>query len=114
MTEMRQLNFEDYVDILRRRWWLVAALALLGAGAGYGTAHFLPKRYTSQTLVLVEQPTVPGDYVKPVITQDVNQRLATMQPDLEPHASGAGHSAVWIVRQGYQRRIHRGPRPAPP
>src|ERR1700751_5339196 len=82
MTEMRQLNFEDYVDILRRRWWLVAALALLGAGAGYGTAHFLPKRYTSQTLVLVEQPTVPGDYVKPVITQDVNQRLATMQQQI--------------------------------
>jgi polysaccharide chain length determinant protein (PEP-CTERM system associated) len=82
MTEMRQLNFEDYVDIIRRRWWLVAALALLGAGAGYGTAHFLPKRYTSQTLVLVEQPTVPGDYVKPVITQDVNQRLATMQQQI--------------------------------
>jgi polysaccharide chain length determinant protein (PEP-CTERM system associated) len=82
MTEMRQLNFEDYVDILRRRWWLVAALALLGAGAGYGTAHFLPKRYTSQTLVLVAQPTVPGDYVKPVITQDVNQRLATMQQQI--------------------------------
>lgn len=82
MTEMRQLNLEDYVDIFRRRWWLVAALALLGAGAGYGTAHFLPKRYTSQTLVLVEQPTVPGDYVKPVITQDVNQRLATMQQQI--------------------------------
>lgn len=82
MTEMRQLNFEDYVDIFRRRWWLVAALALLGAGTGYGTAHFLPKRYTSQTLVLVEQPTVPGDYVKPVITQDVNQRLATMQQQI--------------------------------
>jgi polysaccharide chain length determinant protein (PEP-CTERM system associated) len=82
MTEMRQLDFQDYVDIFRRRWWLVAALALLGAGAGYGTAHFLPKRYTSQTLVLVEQPTVPGDYVKPVITQDVNQRLATMQQQI--------------------------------
>jgi len=82
MTEMRQLNFEDYVDIFRRRWWLVATLALLGAGAGYGTAHFLPKHYTSQTLVLVEQPTVPGDYVKPVITQDVNQRLATMQQQI--------------------------------
>lgn len=82
MTEMRQLNFEDYVEIFRRRWWLVMALALLGAGAGYGTAHFLPKRYASQTLVLVEQPTVPGDYVKPVITQDVNQRLATMQQQI--------------------------------
>ena len=79
---MRQLSSEDYIEIVRRRWWLVMALALLGAGAGYGLAHFLPKHYTSQTLVLVEQPTVPGDYVKPVITQDVNQRLATMQQQI--------------------------------
>jgi polysaccharide chain length determinant protein (PEP-CTERM system associated) len=82
MSGMRQLTFDDYLDILRRRWWLVMILALVGAGAGYGLAHFLPKRYTSQTLVLVEQPTVPGDYVKPVITQDVNQRLATMQQQI--------------------------------
>src|SRR5205807_953572 len=79
---MRQLSSEDYVESFRRRWWLVTVLALVGAGAGYGLAHFLPKRYTSQTLVLVEQPTVPGDYVKPVITQDVNQRLATMQQQI--------------------------------
>lgn len=82
MSGMRQLTFDDYVDIFRRRWWLVMILALIGAGGGYGLAHFLPKRYTSQTLVLVEQPTVPGDYVKPVITQDVNQRLATMQQQI--------------------------------
>src|SRR5579863_15138 len=82
MSGMRQLDFEDYIEIFRRRWWLVLALAVIGTGAGYGIAHFLPKRYTSQTLVLVEQPTVPGDYVKPVITQDVNQRLATMQQQI--------------------------------
>ncbi len=79
---MRQLDFDDYIEIFRRRWWLVTALAIVGAAGGYGVAHFLPKRYTSQTLVLVEQPTVPGDYVKPVITQDVNQRLATMQQQI--------------------------------
>jgi len=82
MSGMRQLDFDDYLEIFRRRWWLVTVLALIGTGAGYGLAHFLPKRYTSQTLVLVEQPTVPGDYVKPVITQDVNQRLATMQQQI--------------------------------
>lgn len=82
MSGMRQLSFDDYLEIFRRRWWVVVALAIIGAGGGYGLAHFLPKRYTSQTLVLVEQPTVPGDYVKPVINQDVNQRLATMQQQI--------------------------------
>ena len=79
---MRQLNFDDYLEIFRRRWWWVAVLAVIGAGVGLGLADFLPKHYTSETLVLVAQPTVPGDYVKPVITQDVNQRLATMQQQI--------------------------------
>src|SRR6202049_2192660 len=82
MSGMRQLSFDDYLEIFRRPLWVVGGLVICGAGGGYGVAHFLPKRYTSQTLVLVEQPTVPGDYVKPVITQDVNQRLATMQQQI--------------------------------
>ena len=49
---------------------------------GYGVAHVVPKRYTSQTLVLVQQPTVPDDYVKPVVTDATNERLATMQQEI--------------------------------
>jgi uncharacterized protein involved in exopolysaccharide biosynthesis len=55
---------------------------LVGCGAGIATAHFLPKRYTSKTLVLVQQPTVPGDYVKPVVTEGTGARLATMQQEI--------------------------------
>jgi polysaccharide chain length determinant protein (PEP-CTERM system associated) len=42
----------------------------------------LPKKYTSSTSVLVEQPVVPADYVKPVVTLDLNQRLASMKAQL--------------------------------
>ena len=45
-------------------------------------ARFLPKRYTSQTLVLVQQPAVPGDYVKPVVSEDTTERLASMQQEI--------------------------------
>ena len=78
----RQLTPQDLVGILRRWWPLPVILAIFGAGAGYGVAHFLPKRFTSETLVLVQQPTVPGDYVKPVVTQDTNTRLASMQQEI--------------------------------
>ena len=78
----RELAVEDYIAMLRRRWPIIVALALLGGGLGYGLTRFLPKRFTSQTLVIVEQPTVPGDYVKPVVTQDTNQRLASMQQEI--------------------------------
>jgi len=39
----------------------------------------VPRKYTSTTLVFVEQPTVPTDFVKPVVTDDLNHRLASMQ-----------------------------------
>jgi len=82
MVGQRELTLEDYVSMLRRRWLLIAALALVGGALSYGVARFLPKRYISRTLVLVTQPTVPGDYVRPVINVDTNQRLASMQQEI--------------------------------
>lgn len=82
MQGTKQLDIHDFLAILRRRWWLIASLAVLGSALGYGAADYLPKKYTSQTLVLIHQPTVPGDYVKPVISQDVTQRLTTMQQQI--------------------------------
>ena len=58
------------------------ALAVLGGGTGYGVLHFIPKRYTSQTVVLVQQPTVPDDYVKPVVSDATSGRLASMQQEI--------------------------------
>jgi polysaccharide chain length determinant protein (PEP-CTERM system associated) len=47
-----------------------------------GTTFFLPKRFTSRTLVLVDQQTISPDLVKPVITEATNQRLASMQEQI--------------------------------
>lgn len=80
--DRRELALEDYISILRRRWPVIVALAIVGCGLGFATAHFLPKRYTSQTLVLVQQPRVPDEYVKPVVTEDTTERLATMQQEI--------------------------------
>jgi len=82
MIIQRDLTMEDYILILRRRWPLIALLTVLGGGLGLATAHFMPKRFTSQTLVLISQPTVPGDYVKSVVNEDINQRLAAMQEQI--------------------------------
>lgn len=78
----RQLTVEDVLEVVRKRWPVLVLLAIVGAGAGWEVARILPKRYKSQTVVLVEQPTVPGDYVKPVVIEDVNQRLASMQQEI--------------------------------
>jgi len=82
MARHRELTLEDYLTILRRRRWLVLIPALLGAAAGYALCFGLPKKYTSHTLILVEQPTVPDSYVKPVVSEDLNQRLASMREQI--------------------------------
>lgn len=81
MTE-RELTPQDYIAILHRRWGLIVVLTIIGPVLAYGVSRFLPNRYKSQTLVLVEQPTVPSDFVKPVDTSDINQRLASMQQQI--------------------------------
>ena len=62
MTE-RELTLADYLAMLRRRWMLIVVLALVGGPLAYGVSRFLPDRYKSQTLVLVERPSVPEKIV---------------------------------------------------
>jgi len=78
----RELTFADYTAMLRRRWILITVLAVVGGPLAYGVSRLLPNRYTSQTLVLIEQPTVPSDFVKPVISTEINERLASMQEEI--------------------------------
>jgi polysaccharide chain length determinant protein (PEP-CTERM system associated) len=54
---------------------------VLGA-VGLVASLVLPKKYTSSTLVLVEQPTVPVDVIKPVVTDDLNERMASMKAQI--------------------------------
>ena len=81
MPKQTELTFEDYVAILRRRRWLIIVPAVLGATIGYALSMALPARYTSHTVVLVEQPIVPDSYVKR-LSEDLNQRLASMEQQI--------------------------------
>jgi polysaccharide chain length determinant protein (PEP-CTERM system associated) len=82
MVQDSQFTFRDAVRVLRKHWWILP-LCLIGClGVAVGLLKILPKEFTSQTLVLVRQPTVPTDVVKPVVTEDLNQRLASMQEQI--------------------------------
>lgn len=82
MVPRQELTIDDYINILRRRWLIIASFTVLGLGLGVALTHFLPKRFTSETVVLVEPPTVSNEVVKPVVNTDTNQRLATMQQQI--------------------------------
>jgi polysaccharide chain length determinant protein (PEP-CTERM system associated) len=79
MIDNRDLTLDDYLAILRRRLKLIMIPALLAPVLGFLFSYAFPAKYTSQSLVLVEGQKVPEGVVQSVITQDLAQRIATMQ-----------------------------------
>src|ERR1700729_1566107 len=82
MLGHRALTLQDYGTILKRRWWIIALPAIVFPFIGYGLTYLVQPQYISQTLVLVEQQKVPESYVKAVVTEDLNGRLATMKEQI--------------------------------
>lgn len=78
----RELTPADYIAIVRRHWVLIAVLTIIGPVLGYGLARILPARYKSQTLVLVQPPTVSPKVIEPVDTINISQRLASLQQQI--------------------------------
>lgn len=82
MLGHRELTMQDYAGILKRRFWLILVSTVLLLGISLAISYILPARYVSQTLVLIEQQKVPEDYVKPVVNEDLNGRLASMREQI--------------------------------
>jgi len=82
MLGHRELAVEEYIGILRRRFWLILICTLTLLAVGVGLTYVLPPQYESQTLILVEQQTVPEDYVKPVVDEGLDARLASMKEQI--------------------------------
>src|SRR5436309_9300637 len=79
MIENRELTMDDYLAMLRRRLKVILIPALIAPIAGFLISYAFSPKYTSQSLVLIEEQKVPEGYVKPVVTEDITQRIATMQ-----------------------------------
>jgi uncharacterized protein involved in exopolysaccharide biosynthesis len=82
MISQRELSIEDYKAIARRRKWLLILPAIALCIGAYIVSLFLPARYKSETIVLVEAPAVSAEIVKPMVSGDTNQRLATMREEI--------------------------------
>jgi polysaccharide chain length determinant protein (PEP-CTERM system associated) len=52
-----------------------------------GATYFIPAQYVSQTLVLIDQQKVPDTFVKPVVSEDIDSRLASMKEQIESRSS---------------------------
>jgi polysaccharide chain length determinant protein (PEP-CTERM system associated) len=87
MLGHRTLNLEDYLSILKRRWWIIAVPAVLFPIIAYGITFFIQPQYVSQTLVLIEQQRVPNDFVPSVVNENLDSRLASMKEQILSRSS---------------------------
>jgi polysaccharide biosynthesis transport protein len=71
-------DLDRYLGIVRRRHMQFLVPLLLGWLIVWGVSWVLPSRYRSGTLILVEQPTMPKDYVTPNVNDDLQDRLRSI------------------------------------
>src|SRR5579864_188920 len=79
MIDNRELTMDDYLRMLRRRLKVILIPTLLAPLVGFAVSFAFPPKYTSQSLVLVEGQKVPEGYVAPIVTEDLSNRIATLE-----------------------------------
>jgi succinoglycan biosynthesis transport protein ExoP len=72
------LDLEQYLGIVRRRHLHFLIPFFLGWLVVWCASWVLPPRYQSGTLILVEQATMPKNYVTPNINDDTQERLQSI------------------------------------
>jgi succinoglycan biosynthesis transport protein ExoP len=72
------LDLKQILSLVRRRHIHFLIPLFVGFLLVWGTSWFLPVRYKSSTLILVEQPTMPKNYVEPNVSDDLQERLQSI------------------------------------
>lgn len=82
MLGHRKLNMDDYLGIWKRRRTLILLCAVIFPVLAIASTFFLRPRFVSQTLVLVDEQKVPDEYVKAVVSSNLDSRLASMKEQI--------------------------------
>ncbi|MGA2831979.1 MAG: hypothetical protein ABSE55_02805 [Terracidiphilus sp.] len=71
-------DLQRYLSVVRRRHIHFLIPLLVGWLAVWGASWVLPASFKSSTLILVEQPTMPKNYVVPNVSDDLQDRLQSI------------------------------------
>jgi len=72
------LDLQRYLGIVKRRHFHFLIPLFIGWAVVWAASWILPSRYESTTLILVEQPTMPKDYVTPNVVDDLQERMQSI------------------------------------
>jgi len=73
---------QRYIDLIRRRAPHFLMGLFFGWSVIWGISWFLPETYRSSTLILVEQPTMPKDYVVSNINENLQDRIQNISQQI--------------------------------
>ena len=76
------LDLQRYLGAARRRYPHFLISLFLGWLLVWGASWILPARYKSSTLILVEQPTMPKDYVTPNVNEDLQVQMQNISQQI--------------------------------
>jgi polysaccharide chain length determinant protein (PEP-CTERM system associated) len=71
-------SLSHWLGVIRRRHLYFLIPMFIGWLLVYSASWVIPARYKSSTLILVEQPTMPRDYVTPNVNEDLQERLQSI------------------------------------
>jgi polysaccharide chain length determinant protein (PEP-CTERM system associated) len=71
-------DVQRYLSVIGRRHVTFLVAVFFGWLVVWGASWVLPARYKSGTLILVEQPTMPKNYVEPNVNEDLQDRLQSI------------------------------------
>ena len=74
----RTYTLDEILSLIARRRWLILVPFALGVAAAPLLARYAPERYRSDALILVIPQRVPDSYVKPTVSQSVEERLPSI------------------------------------
>jgi succinoglycan biosynthesis transport protein ExoP len=71
-------DLRHYLEMVRRRHLQFLIPLFVGWTLVWGASWILTPRYQSTTLILVEQPTMPRDYVTPNVNDNLQERMQSI------------------------------------
>jgi len=70
------------IDILLRRRWIIVLPLCISLTVGLYLALTLPRTYMAETSILVQAQTVPGAYVKSIVSTGIGSRISTISQQI--------------------------------
>lgn len=80
--QAQPIDLSRYIDLVRRRHIQFLIPLFLGWLLVWGSSWFLQARYVSSTLILVEEPSIPKNYVVANVNDDLQARLQSISQQI--------------------------------